>query len=111
MEQVETLKKRNQDLQSENMKRVKVTTNDDCQEELFTLREKNFALEEALSEINERMTEISSKNQSLALELSTQTKEASELRVELEHTEIRCTTYFNHLQVRCYISYISSVSS
>ena len=101
MEQVESLKKRIQELQSENMQRMKVQTNTN-EAELFELREQNLILEETISEIQQRSSDLTTKNQTLTHELTNKVKESEEQRTELEELEIRCTAYFNHLQV-CFL--------
>ena len=92
------MKKRIQELQSENMQRMKVQTNTN-EAELFELREQNLILEETISEIQQRSSDLTTKNQTLTLELTNKVKESEEQRTELEELEIRCTAYFNHLQV------------
>lgn len=98
MEQVNSLKQRIQELQSENMQRMKVKTNTN-EAELFELREQNLILEETISEIQQRSSDLTTKNQTLTYELTNKMKENEEQRTELEELEIRCTAYFNHLQV------------
>ena len=95
---MESLKKRIQELQSENMQRMKVKTNTN-EQELFELREQNLILEETISEIQQKSSDLTTKNQRLTLELTNKVKESEEQRTELEELEIRCTAYFNHLQV------------
>lgn len=80
------------------MQRVKVQTNTN-EHELFELREKNLLLEETISEIQQKSSDLTTKNQTLKLELTNKMKETEEQRTELEELEIRCTAYFNHLQV------------
>ncbi|XP_066936354.1 protein Spindly-like [Clytia hemisphaerica] len=96
-EQIESLKKRIQELQSENMQKVRVQSNT-SEQELFSLREQNFILEENISELQQTSSELSTKNQTLVLELTNKIKETDAQRTELEELEMRCTTYFNHLQ-------------
>ena len=80
------------------MQKVRVQSNT-SEQELFSLREQNFILEENISELQQNSSELSTKNQTLVLELTNKIKETEAQRTELEELEMRCTTYFNHLQV------------
>ena len=81
------------------MQRLKGQPNTVDEDVVFQLREENLILEEKISDIHQKLNEYSTKNQSLKLELNTKSKALSEHVTELEEIEMRCTTYFNHLQV------------
>jgi len=99
VDETEALKKRIQELQSENMLRLKGQPNAIDENVVFQLREENLILEETISDIQQKLNEYSTRNQSLTLELNTKSKTLNEHVTELEEIEMRCTTYFNHLQV------------
>lgn len=101
-EKVSSLEKKVQDLQSENMQKVKLDSSQN-NSELYETHEKIFFLEELNTEINDKLSELQRVNQTLELELSSKKKQCEEMAKETEEIEMRCTTYFNHLQVRNYV--------
>lgn len=97
-EKVAELEKRIQELQTENMQKVKLDSSHNSTE-LFETYEKLALSEELNNEISDKLCEMQRTIQALELELSNKTKECNELSKEVEEIEMRSTTYFNHLQV------------
>lgn len=97
-EKIAALERRVQELQAESSQKVKLDSSHNSTE-LFECQEKMLILEELNVENEEKLSEVQRVNQALELELSTKKKQCDELSKEMEEIEMRCTTYFNHLQV------------